>query len=490
MLSALESLAALPACKRPLVSASVLVAIFVASRLFKFVKGLRAVSNLPGLRVPFEPILPPGAILPITWWNPSNLFTWNWRKTLYQRNDTFSVVPFLMGLPAIYTSNMDVFRQVLTGENSRTVWHKWDVTFSVLEKWGPNVLSLYGGEPWRRHRRAVGPAFNNDLHQEVWNETLITYRQMVEDEGWSNQNVIEIPGIQTYTTKLALLVMSKCGFGLQYDWSSPPTDPDGNMSIQESLRLLADTFMLDFVFPSWVLNHFPSFAQRREAFRALTGFLKQRIALRIDEVRSGSQATDERTDIFTLIVRANVQDSGKVVLDEEEVNFIATKIGNVFALLFAGHETTARTMSAVLSLLALHQDIQEEMVEHIISVIGYDREPDYEDYEKLNKVLSLFFESLRLFPTTYLTLRISGKDSVLDIPNPIGEEGSTRIAVEENTLFIEGAYNPACQTAISAISKILKSLNRRDGMTRTTSLRRSLHLAPVPEPASGENLLS
>ncbi|KAG6808633.1 hypothetical protein H0H92_003437 [Tricholoma furcatifolium] len=310
---------------------------------------------------------------------------------------------------------MDVFRQILAGD-SRNSWHKWDITFSVIAKWGPNVIASYGGDPWRRHRRAIGPAFNNNLHRSVWSETLVTYRQMIEDEGWWNRGVVEVPGIQSYTTKLALLVIAKCGFGLPYDWSSPPIDPDGKI-----------------------------FSKRREAHHALTGFLKQEIAARVEEVRSGSEGADERADIFTLLVRANEEDSGKVMLSDEEV------IGNVFAMLFAGHETTARTMSATLSLLALHQDIQSEILEHIVSVIGYDHDPvsvppdifhllttainqDYSDYEKLNKVLALFFESMRLFPAVYLTLRKSDEDSVLNVPNPIGEEGNTRIAVQKNTL--------------------------------------------------------
>lgn len=51
------------------------------------------------------------------------------------------------------------------------------------------------------------------------------------------------------------------------------------------------------------------------------------------------------------------------------------KIANVFVLLFAGHETTAHTLAAALGLLSLHPDIQDETVEQIIKVVGYDRDP-------------------------------------------------------------------------------------------------------------------
>ena len=38
-------------------------------------------------------------------------------------------------------------------------------------------------------------------------------------------------------------------------------------------------------------------------------------------------------------------------------------------------ETTAHSLAATLGLLALHNDIQDEIFQHIISVIGYDRDP-------------------------------------------------------------------------------------------------------------------
>jgi cytochrome P450 len=38
-------------------------------------------------------------------------------------------------------------------------------------------------------------------------------------------------------------------------------------------------------------------------------------------------------------------------------------------------ETTANTLAATLALLAIHQDIQKEILEQIIDVVGVEREP-------------------------------------------------------------------------------------------------------------------
>lgn len=69
------------------------------------------------------------------------------------------------------------------------------------------------------------------------------------------------------------------------------------------------------------------------------------------------------------------------------------QIGNVFIMLFAGHggsfyqtianqqltsgfiETSAHTLAAAIGLLSIHDDIQEEVLGQICSVVGYDRDP-------------------------------------------------------------------------------------------------------------------
>jgi hypothetical protein len=75
-------------------------------------------------------------------------------------------------------------------------------------------------------------------------------------------------------------------------------------------------------------------------------------------------------------------------------------------------ETTAHSLAATLGFLGLYDDVQNEVLEQIVSVIGYDRDPVraivkahswahcpiqvFEDYAKLDKVLAVFYEALRM----------------------------------------------------------------------------------------------
>ncbi|KAG5634767.1 hypothetical protein H0H81_000848 [Sphagnurus paluster] len=311
-------------------------------------------------------------------------------------------------------------RQIISGQAQGHVkerhFDKSEMAGRIITKWGMNLVAAQtSGDVWRKHRRIVGPAFNNQLYGLVWAETLNIYRQMETAEGWDTKHTVDLPMVQPITTKMTLLIIARCGFGFSFDWTAPPTGPDGAMTVQESLCIITDSYTVALIAPNW-------------------------IETRTLEVRNGGESGDERMDTFTMLVRANEQETGKLRLDAQEV------IGKVFIMLFVGHETTAHTLTATLALLAVHQDIQDEILEQIVSVVGYDRDPNYADYENLDKVLSAFYEALRLFPAAYIMMGEATQDTVLDLPNPARQEGSTPLSVAKGTSIVVDLvgiqYNP------------------------------------------------
>jgi len=181
-----------------------------------------------------------------------------------------------------------------------------------------------------------------------------------------------------------------------------------------------------------------------EADEHLMEFMKTQVRERKAVI--GSTAPSEwkagtiQADAFTMLVKANEDEGGKLKLDDEEL------IGNIFIMLFAGHETTAHSLAAILGLLSLNNGIQEEIYQHIISVIGYDKAPVYDDYAKLDKVLAAFYEAIRMFPPGHLLIREAAEDTVLEIPKPHGQSGTTTIPVPKGVQVIVDMvglqYNP------------------------------------------------
>ncbi|KAF8649628.1 hypothetical protein AX16_005717 [Volvariella volvacea WC 439] len=414
------------------------VSLFVVSRIVKLINGLKAVGYIPGLRVPFEPLALPGVAIPTSWWNPGYKFPWKWRHRFYREHasESVSVVPFIKGTPSIYTCNLDVARQVVAGGN-RSSWIKPESKSQGLLLWGMNLVSSEG-EVWRKHRRIMGPAFNNDLYQLVWAETSKTYYDMVATGEWSKIDVIDVPAVQSLTFKLALLIIGKCGFGFPFDWQEPPTALDGTISVQEALRIVADTTTIVLAAPKTIRSlPFQIFKKIRQAYTKLAEFMDVQVAERKAEVRGGGSS---RKDAFTMLIQANEDEAGKLNLDDGEL------IGNVFIMLFAGHETTAHTLAATLALLALHEDIQEEVSEHVLSVIGQSRDPEFSDYSRLTKVLAIFYEALRMFPAGHLLIREATEDTILNVPKPPGQEGSSAVPITKGTQVVVDMvgvqYNP------------------------------------------------
>lgn len=148
----------------------------------------------------------------------------------------------------------------------------------------------------------------------------------------------------------------------------------------------------------------------REAHQQLANFMREQVAERKAEIHGQDQVSKTKDDAFTMLVRANEDESGKLRLDDQElvrlpscwvsyqcgeltmedgnarsatfsscflpdmVKFITTCPSHDLMRIFL-IETTAHTLAATLGFLGLYEDIQEEVFEQIVSVVGLDRDP-------------------------------------------------------------------------------------------------------------------
>ncbi|KAF7344595.1 hypothetical protein MSAN_01941600 [Mycena sanguinolenta] len=146
-------------------------------------------------------------------------------------------------------------------------------------------------------------------------------------------------------------------------------------------------------------------------------FMQDQVTERKGMVAAG----DKRTDAFTTMVKSNQDESSKYQLDDNPSFF---KIGNVFIMLFAGHETTANSLALTLGYMSIHEEIQNEVVE---------QNTEYDDYLKLDKVLAIFYEATRMIPAVHVLIRAAAEDTVLTVQNPIGEDGTKTVPISKDT---------------------------------------------------------
>ncbi|KAK0237713.1 cytochrome P450 [Armillaria nabsnona] len=388
----------------------------------------------------FYPLGPPGAFLYSTRWH--NGVDMHWVK-LYRSGENVSIVPWLAGPSAIYTSNLDVTRQVASGGH-KSDFIKPEAGSQILLGWGMNLVAA-DGDVWRRHRRIMGPAFNNDLYKLVWNKTRKIYYEMLATDQWANRHEVSVPSVQKITFKLALFVIATCGFGISFDWEEPLRSENRAMPIQQAFRIISDTGAFAVFAPKWVKRlPFKYIRDSNTAHEQLGKFMKDEVIRRRAQIASGEIDLDgdnlETRTIFNLIMKASEDEEGKYSLDDEEV------IGNVFIMLFAGHETTAHTLAAALGFLAVYDDIQDEVYDQIKSLLSDQTEPTFEDYAKLDKVLAVFYEATRMFPPGHVLIREATKDTVIQVPRPVGEEGTISMPIPKGFQIIVDMvgvqYNP------------------------------------------------
>ncbi|KAH7920397.1 cytochrome P450 [Leucogyrophana mollusca] len=385
--------------------------VVVVSRVVKFIKGLKAVSFLPGRRVPFQPLSLPGVLFPETTWNPGLLFTSTWRHTrnIYTRNggDAFSVVPYIHGAPVLYTQSMAVARQVVTTGHKSATFGKAESMAAALVFWGPSIATAEG-DLWRKYRRIMAPAFNNQTYARVWTTSQRLYADLLEVEGWNSLDVVDVPSTEALTLKFALIIIASCGFGVPFSWAAPPSH-DGQLSIQECLQTIAHTNVFAIAAPGWVWRlPFRWIQNTRRAYDSMRVFMHEHVRARREAIHSSE--TREK-DVFTLLVEASEEEGGKMAMSDEEL------IGNTFALLFAGHETTGHTLAATLAFLALHEDVQEEVAAQVREVVSERAGGELllEDKSRLDKVLAAFYEGVRMFPSALFLLREAKQDTTLTL---------------------------------------------------------------------------
>ncbi|KAL5512726.1 hypothetical protein ACEPAG_2992 [Sanghuangporus baumii] len=404
---------------------------FILKRILVIVKAHSSHDRrLPRLITTIQPMSAIGAILPSTPFHRGLGFPCYERKTLYKDANLKMVVtiPLFYGRDILYTSSLAVFHQCLS----------FNAPFDkpgmeLLQIMGDNVVTSEG-EDWKRHRRIVAPAFNHATYRNVWETTAKVYEDMLKQEGWEHVDTTPPAEFNKITHKLALFLIAIVGFGIPMSWSEPRRDEDGRLSIQSMIFEVASSILERSQLPKWSYSlGWKKLHQIDEAYKTFEAFMHERIAEREEQLkktRSIEGANDEDIaesikDVFGRLVNARLSD-GKLSLSDEEI------IGNCFIFTFAGHETTANTLSAALALLALNPDKQDWVYNSITSAIG-DRIPTFDDFDALTCVLACFYEALRMYPAAFMLSRVAAKDLALSIPTRDTPERIEQVFVKKGT---------------------------------------------------------
>lgn len=207
------------------------------------------------------------------------------------------------------------------------------------------------GKDWKRHRRATAAAFSDNINETVWayssSKASSLLKEILSHDTVSDTN--------TKLTKLSFAILMKACLGVE-DQKDVKSTLDLNLAERHLTRLLrmmsAKLTIRKMISALWTSgpNSF------NNCLQGLKDFFTQLIA------RQRDHPSPESNGLSSMLA---LGDQSLLSIDEIR--------GNLFLLMFAGHETTANTLLYIMYLLAIFPEWQTwatEELDHILS--GFD----------------------------------------------------------------------------------------------------------------------
>ncbi|KAK0496994.1 cytochrome P450 [Armillaria luteobubalina] len=314
---------------------------------------------------------------------------------------------------------------------------------------GTGILYVEGDDH-KRHRKVLLPGFGASeakFYVPVFfthaRKMMSKWKELVAAEEQSV--VIDIP---SWTSRATLDAIGEAAFDYQFgaldDSVKPLTNAYTNM-LFDIFAIATDNSTLSFCLmeswlPRWVVRFFVEKApiKRLEHLRRSYDLIRQVAKQLLNEKYEALAADKPKRDIMSLLVKENVSEDPKAQLNEEEI------LGQMNTIMFAGHETTANTLSWTFLELARHPEVQDRLraeireKEKLIFARG-DTEFSVQDLDSMPYLTAVVKEVLRVNPIAHTIARTAAQDDVLPLSKPVTlTTGKTvqEIAIPKGTFII------------------------------------------------------
>ena len=246
-------------------------------------------------------------------------------------------------------------------------------------------LVVSDGEPWRRQRRLMQPAFHQGELRSYGGVMTELAREAVAD--WRSGDT---RNLHEDMMALTLNIVAKLLFGANLAADA--------RDIGTTISALMEDFSGDLGIRSLTpLAHMPTPRTWRinRRMRHL-----DRIIYKIIADRRG--AADPGHDLLGLLLRARDEDGSRMT--DRQLR------DEALTLFVAGHETTALALTYALYLLAAHPEQQQMLAAELAQVLA-GRDADLADLERLKLTEAVLLEAMRLYPPVWSV----GREALVDV---------------------------------------------------------------------------
>ncbi len=253
------------------------------------------------------------------------------------------------------------------------------------------------GDLWRRQRKLMAP-FYTPKGVQAYGEIMLKDGHRLR-ERWSKLegSQVEIGEEMTFVTATIIL---RAMFSMETDEAII-----GMKNAVETMLGYTSSRQNGIPVPSWLPT------RRNQAYFKARDMVHTYIHSVIERRRELPEA-DWPNDLLTRLMQARDEETGEAM----SANLLRDESITTF---FAGHETTARTMTFAWFALAANPQVAERLHAELDAILG-DRTPTLDDLHHLPYTLQVIKEVLRLYPPAPFYIRDAIANDQLDGFNTLG----------------------------------------------------------------------
>jgi cytochrome P450 len=253
------------------------------------------------------------------------------------------------------------------------------VTMAKLKAIMGNGLFVSEGDLWLRQRRLMQPLFTPRGVTRYTDLMVNVAQEMVER--WSPENPVPV---NAEMMRLAMSVIGRAMFGVD----AGENQAEIGQAFSDVLEFASQRTITLIDPPLFIPT--PTNQRFKRSLALIDQFL-------YGIIRKRRQSVGEEGDLIAQLLKAEDETTGTTITDQQLRDEVVT-------IFFAGHETTAQTLTWVWYLLATHPDVEARLHEELSQVLG-GRQPVLEDLHQLNYARWVVEETMRLYPPVWIMAR-------------------------------------------------------------------------------------
>ena len=286
-------------------------------------------------------------------------------------------------MPLLLVTDADYAQEILQKRNRNYI--KEQRLMKVVETGAAPTMFSSDGDEWLWRRRLMQPAFHRKQIAQFCEAIVSETEKLLE--GWRDGVTIEVDETMKLVT---MMIIGRTMFNVDMAGDSADLHEAYRVVGQFVIDRVADLFQL----PMWV----PTRTHRE--FNRANKIVRESLTAIIEQRRKNPEPQHDLLEMLLTMV-------GDDGFTQDQLIF------EMSSIVFAGHETTATTLTWLLYALSQHPEIEQKLLDELDTVLE-GRTPTMADLPNLTYLNQVINETLRYYPSAMLTTRQAVEADTLD----------------------------------------------------------------------------